>query len=1754
MLSAIVGGGVSRAQQLPTPEAASLLLAQELCIGLRSRRVTRLSVQSRPPQPENGPPAHRPGERARQLSISEAASLLLSQELQGRRVTRMSVQSLPSDPEAVPRIRTHALKSSGRTVRKLNYRKVANRGLVGSPDVGATRRNARPKSREVAAEGSDQAWLESGVKREVEASAKLSREVGLVRRKRAGAVGKSPSTVRRSKPRSVAKPGSNQAGSEAGPETWSSTITDIKLKVELPEARIQTGENPVALATNLCSGDDSSCGAALSVAGYESAEGYRRAEVPTVMDNCERGVPTAHVHQHETKCSYLLCRSVKHSASNDRLFSALANEMCTENGASGDVSEGNMGTKVPKCAMKLPATPVKHIEGEKATGLRAETESAGEALAENNLVGVPLYAAAAEKPTEVELVQEVPLEDVVTSDVPDQIPSAATVTNHLLAENEVANEVPIGGAAAIRTFAENGLAEVPSEKSTVELPVEGEVTSDPLAESQLACDTLGEVISKCVACANLGEDQLADVPIETVPSELTAEYAVAKGMLFEIAITNGAVQDTLTEVPSGTTEAMDTAAEGEVITAVPVENVRTSGTLVENQLAIEVFAGEVTTSEFVIFEFLAEYKLTDVPTDTTPSQLTTDDMTKAVPLGVAATMEMSADSGLPNEFHTDTTVGVFAESRLPNELHPESAVEMSAGLPNEVHPDTTMEVSENSELPPDTAMAMSADSRLPKEDPVERVMSNFMGENELAEVPTDITAATMEAFAVDELTMEVPVEDVAADGGLTENELADIPTDTTAAAMEVYRARELAIEIGVTTGSAFAKEQLAGEALAEVETTAESVIFEVLADGELVDITTDIVVTKLATVVDVDEAKPLEVATTKGMFAANGLFVLSPDTITKEMSAIDWLANAVPSHHITTSRVFSENELVAFSPRSLAPIEEEKVREVPVEVVMTSSILEENGSMKPPPDIASMGMATNGEVTAALTNDNAGDEVMAALTNDNAGDAVMAALTNDHAEGYPTAPTNDHAEDEPTVARNAIEEGIKGTVKSKVSDEISGINTFQNKQSESLTSKRGNVCAENDAMCCEDNGHRAAESNNSELECVPVPFTNHVCVQCRDQETSFVEDRHGQLVMDRTDMLGEFGTVPVPEKAAICSAKRKALRSTNRRNEFVTLKLRKLNHTMLLPDCTPNFPKLEKFWVNRTSASEDCCRRESNCVISDFDHKFQQMEEIKPKNLPLLPFNDLTHSKLCRQPMLLEHLSTIANGLGVFSKCVEMQQEFSRTSELIIAMGMCSRFQSRKCMDLQFCFNAERTSFWDTFCHLRTPSKDQSISVKPLARFYGKDQHWPFPSNCTQSVHFVTPVFPVSPPLDLASLLTLFTDGSKAVDQRGVSERTDLSIIPQHSSQDSWMVSQFQASFDKTFWPPASPFRTGRCPCTRSKFGLHTVLALSSPACYRLWTRQRHFGRVPNAQQPFLTQFGEGLKRLIPPTPSENPLLSLPYSLGGVVSWWDPHSPSPCVSTFNIGPWNNCRRSSLGSCPSYLPSYLVAGNGTNLSEAKSLLRLQTNKGIGLQHLSFACVKEPYLALPDPPTSSTECTVSDSTFSSASLPIPSITYVETQLHSEQKEERAPPEKPVSKSKGSLRKVSQIRIRKTVPKQDTNLTPMGLPKPKRLKKKEFSLEEIYTNQNYKSPSAHSKYLETIFEEPVLKKGSFVCTSLQKRKRLLEFQDYTLPRKRRAHAGVKVPSRTRGRKATTRDGESDSLLIQKLTELEAFLAGED
>ncbi|XP_033973071.1 zinc finger protein 318 isoform X2 [Trematomus bernacchii] len=139
----------------------------------------------------------------------------------------------------------------------------------------------------------------------------------------------------------------------------------------------------------------------------------------------------------------------------------------------------------------------------------------------------------------------------------------------------------------------------------------------------------------------------------------------------------------------------------------------------------------------------------------------------------------------------------------------------------------------------------------------------------------------------------------------------------------------------------------------------------------------------------------------------------------------------------------------------------------------------------------------------------------------------------------------------------------------------------------------------------------------------------------------------------------------------------------------------------------------------------------------------------------------------------------------------------------------------------------------------------------------------------------------------------------------------------------------------------------------------------------------------------------------------------------------------------------------------------------------------------------------------------------------------------------------------------KRVSQIRIRRASPR-DTLLTPMGLPRVKRLKKKEFSLEEIYTNKNYKSPSTN-RSLETIFEEPREKDGALLLIGQQRRRRLLLFPDFTQPRKRKRQQGAGLPVALvpRKRLAARRHGnggdeeaESDVKLVQRLSALEDFL----
>ncbi|XP_059839220.1 uncharacterized protein LOC132401240 isoform X1 [Hypanus sabinus] len=1537
MLSALVGGGVSRGQQLQTSEAASFLLAQELCIRLRNRRVTRVPVPNRPSQPQ----AVLHGERDRQVSMSEAASHLLTQELQVKRVTRTSTQNKPPDPSS----NTHNLKSSGRAVRKLNYRRVANLGLVSSPDAGNRRRSTKPRKSELPATGEGRTEYRFNQKKQ--ASARWSREVGAEQRRRAGAVGKSDAVGRQSKPQSVVYPGSNQADAEVAPETWSSTVTEVPLKAEIPQVHVQPCVHPGGLSGE----DDSNRRTAPAI--DESRRG--------VMDSYEGRGPTADVHC-ETPCS-------SPPGSAERLFTPLVKEMCTENGPSSDTSERNICPKIPQCEAQAM-----HVGVEKARGVVGKGNSGGENLKK---VVIPFPSvAASEKCLGIGSVHKVPLRGIATSDVPDWVPSDPIATNDLPRGND-----GTGVLACRGTLTQNGL---PSSKA----PVEGEAISDTLAQRRLP----SKVLEGEMARQHVGKDQPAEQSVDTAGDEATAAPS-------GVTATTGATKNALIKTPSE-------IKGGKVTLAMTNEDVSASEISAGNQRVPDMLAGKKTFTEWTTFGLSTQDELA-VPTITMPTHFTSENTIKPVSSGVVA-------AGF---------------------LFPKSTM---AKVSPEVSEDVIVE----------------------SESPVTNVL---FGKSQLTDVsPSPTPTAIMEASTPVELTAGV-FYGLAADG---EHELADIPTDVTGFATEIYTESDQAVEESVLADKALGHGLQPGGVHEAAEATFrfEGVEYEAFADDELVDIPTDVIS-------DVTEkeaeykVQPLGMTTASNEMLGNRYFPQIPDSIAN---------NILGSAKATSSRdVFSVSEFCNLSLESSAHQEDENAY---AEGVVSCSLTEEK-LLYNMVDVESERMATEEQ----------------------------------------------------------FRKGFKGRVETQMSGEVCSVPASQSKECKMSASKERDVSAHSghDAVCCEANDQRAAE-----LECVPRPVSSTAQTLWFELETASIPNRCDQQSIEGKCELDECSAVLVNNAAALPSV----FRCRNKRRGFTRLKRRKLNSPVLFSNCVPSVSTLGKFCLSRAPAVVQICRGVANCINADLYHSVRHVEEIKPKNLSLLPLNDLAPHKLSKKPLLVEHLEAIASGLGVFPSCSEIQQEFTALSRLK-SVGVNGRLQTKRIKELQFDFG-QQANFWGVLCHL-TPRKDQSLHAGACRRA----QSWLSSRHCKQSLHFSCPVLSN---LDLFLLLSFISDGAR-VDWHCVSERTDLSIISQYWSQDWQTLPQCPPDCGQGFWPPPSLVRAGRCCCARSRFGLHTVLALLSPACYRLWTRQRHFGRLSSAHRPLLTLFEEGVKRLIPLIPLNKPSWPPSCNVAGLVSC-SQHIPSTCTSTSNASPSDSWRHGRLANRPSSLPPCLRTGNTASLTEAKSLRLQLANKRSLLQHLSLSCILEPVFALPDAPTSSAACTVAESTFPSASSPIPSITYMETQQHTEQKEHPASTIKAVSKSKESLRKVSQIRIRKTIPKQDTNLTPMGLPKPKRLKKKEFSLEEIYTNQNYKSPSAHSKYLETIYEEPVLKKGSFVCTSLQKRKRLLEFQDYTLPRKRRAHAGVKVASRTRGRKASTREEEIDSLLVQKLTELEADLAGED
>ncbi|KAG3278452.1 protein PRR14L isoform X1 [Ictidomys tridecemlineatus] len=548
----------------------------------------------------------------------------------------------------------------------------------------------------------------------------------------------------------------------------------------------------------------------------------------------------------------------------------------------------------------------------------------------------------------------------------------------------------------------------------------------------------------------------------------------------------------------------------------------------------------------------------------------------------------------------------------------------------------------------------------------------------------------------------------------------------------------------------------------------------------------------------------------------------------------------------------------------------------------------------------------------------------------------------------------------------------------------------------------------------------------------------------------------------------------------------------------------------------------------------------------------------KQRTVPFHPLRSLNYRKPTKELALLNKLSILASKLAPAIKTQKLRYRQCSSALLPVAKSY-KRLRYKRLLD-GFSYNAMQLN-----PHLAASGWNKRPDSKPLELHSLEAIKRSFIdlSNKMPSLLFGSDILPVSFHVKLAP--DYMTESSQTFPEHCAPARLALGEAPQCPSQPSkWTFSFFlshscpgmatfredtglhsqahtQAS-QQTLAPlqdyGGSSIVQSRADC--SVLGLHTLLALCSPGCYRIWTKKRSFSsHMPTMQRLFMTQFTQGLKGLKSPASiADKVFCSLPYSVGRVLSIWSQHGPSSC--SFEISALHSKRPPSLGTTSSHtmLPYVPLPGMEVTYNTSSSQMRLEP--------ALTALVPKSCLV--------TEPAVSKLLLSGSEFQVPGFDELDGVTAACPQPQSSPPEQKEAEPEKRLKKVSQIRIRKTIPKPDPNLTPMGLPRPKRLKKKEFSLEEIYTNKNYKSPPAN-RCLETIFEEPKERNGTLISVSQQKRKRILEFQDFTVPRKRRARGKVKLTgSFTRAQKAALQSRELDALLLQKLMELETFFAKEE
>ncbi|KFZ63946.1 Protein PRR14L, partial [Podiceps cristatus] len=308
--------------------------------------------------------------------------------------------------------------------------------------------------------------------------------------------------------------------------------------------------------------------------------------------------------------------------------------------------------------------------------------------------------------------------------------------------------------------------------------------------------------------------------------------------------------------------------------------------------------------------------------------------------------------------------------------------------------------------------------------------------------------------------------------------------------------------------------------------------------------------------------------------------------------------------------------------------------------------------------------------------------------------------------------------------------------------------------------------------------------------------------------------------------------------------------------------------------------------------------------------------------------NSLKFRKCTKEPALLSKLSAMASKLLAPAKSIHNFEPLPYSSEILPVDDRYSQRRSKNLLEAFSCINRNLHSRWaDSWC-------TKMFSFQPLALYSAEStkilssdlSHKP-PTSLSD-----TPVFPVSFHIKLDS--SHVTDLTGIMSQHSVHHRpvsgetpappskwtfsfllsqssSDATAFKEDPSLDNELLSSLSVTTPRAVALHPDHGRNAVAERRRgcSMLGLHTVLALSSPGCYRIWTRRRNLtSHIPTIQRLFISQFAQGLKGTRYPTSVSDDLVSsLPYSLGRVLSIWSQHGPSACPSEITPLHSNHCK-------------------------------------------------------------------------------------------------------------------------------------------------------------------------------------------------------------------------------------------------------